>query len=118
MKKLALAAIATAFIAFGQTPVSAQAPPSTIKPIPPEDVVECGEAATILPNCSEYYIEALPPTTSAPATTTTQVASAPPSGLPQTGSGISPLLGAGAVLLVGGGIVVVASRRRSAAPTN
>jgi LPXTG-motif cell wall-anchored protein len=115
MKKLALAVFATALIGFGHAPANAQTPPPTIKPIPPEDVVECGESDVITVNCQEYYFEAVPPTTPAPATTTTISAQIPPGPLPSTGSGVSPILGIGAALLVGGGVVVVASRRRSSA---
>lgn len=114
MKKLVLAAAATALIGFGHAPVSAQT-----EPIPDDLQVECGEADVVTENCQEFYVEALPPTTSAPATTTTStVAVSPPGEIPKTGSGVSSILGVGATLLVGGGIVVVATRRRSTAPAH
>ncbi len=123
MKKLALAVIATAFIAISHSPASAQTP---IAPVPDDRLVECGESDGrvdtppsdgIADSCTEFYVAALPPVieqvppTVAP-TTTVPLATGP---LPRTGSGVSPLLGAGAALLVGGGIIVVATRRRTTA---
>lgn len=104
MKKLILAVTATAFLAIGHAPVNAQGIP-----------VECvgGEFDGTEQECIAFYTEVAiaPPTT---ATTTTTVPVTVPAGqLPRTGSGVSPILGIGALLFVGGGIVVVASRRRT-----
>ena len=119
MKKLILAFATVAFIGFGGTAVSAQTPPTTI-PGSGETPIECKEWDGISPIpeiCEDFYIAVVvaPPTT---ATTTTTVPVTVPAGqLPRTGSGVSPILGIGALLFVGGGIVVVASRRRtSSAP--
>ena len=122
MKKLALAVIATAFIAISHSPASAQTP---ITPVPDDRLLECGESDGrtdvdgdgIADSCTEFYVAAAPPVVEQvppPATTTTTIplASGP---LPRTGSSVSPLLGFGAALLVGGGIIVVATRRRSTA---
>ena len=129
MKKLALAVIATAFIAISHSPVSAQSAPDPepTKTIPDERLVECGESDGRVDNppsdgiadsCVDFYISvgAAPPViqqTPPLVTTTTVVLATGP--LPRTGSSISPLLGLGGALLVGGGIIVVATRRRSTA---
>ena len=91
------------FIAIGHAPAHAQLP------------VECqgGEFDGTEQECIDFYtvVSVAPPTT---ATTTTTVPVTVPAGqLPRTGSGVSPILGIGALLFVGGGIVVVASRRRT-----
>jgi LPXTG-motif cell wall-anchored protein len=104
MKKLIFAVIATAFLAIGHAPANAQGLP-----------VECqsGEFDGTEQECIDFYTEVVvaPPTTVA-ATTTVPV-TVPAGELPRTGSGVSPILGIGALLFVGGGIVVVASRRRT-----
>ena len=102
MKKIALAVIATAFLAIGHAPVSAQQLPAEC---------ESGEFDGTEQECIEFYTDeavvVLPP-----ATTVVQQGGT----LPQSGSSVSPILGVGALLFVGGGIVLVASRRRSASP--
>ena len=129
MKKLALAVIATAFIAISHSPVSAQTPDPTVVPgVTLPLPVECDErdggspvddqGRPNSPACVDFYltvgqappvIQQVPPV----VTTTTVVLATGP--LPRTGSSVSPLLGLGGALLVGGGIIVVATRRRSTA---
>ena len=109
MKKLALAVIATAFLAVGHGTVNAQELPAEC---------ESGEFQGTEQECIDFYVEVLPPTTPAPTSTTTTTIVQVAGPLPQTGSGVSPILGMGALLLVGGGIIVVATRRRSAAPAS
>ncbi len=120
MKKLILALATVAFIGIGGSAVSAQTPPTlpgAPKPLP----IECSESAEkgldtnkdgVPDSCVNFYftqaVAVLPP-----ATTTTVPVTVPAGELPRTGSGVSPILGIGALLLVGGGIVVVATRRRS-----
>ena len=131
MKKLILALATVAFIGIGGSAVSAQSDPT---PLPNTSVplpIECSESNApggtrtvdidgdnkpdIPASCVDFYVAEqqvvvqLPP----PAVTTTVPATVPPGQLPRTGSGVSPILGIGALLLVGGGIVVVATRRRS-----
>lgn len=126
MKKLILAFATVAFIGFGGTAVSAQTDPTplpnTSAPVPavcaePDSVGRTvdvnGDGIPDVPEvCRDFYVEEeviiLPPTT-----TTTVPVTVPPGQLPRTGSGVSPILGIGALLFVGGGIVVVASRRRT-----
>jgi LPXTG-motif cell wall-anchored protein len=113
VKKLIIALATVAFIGIGGSAVSAEVP----NQLPPG----CTEPSDIPTDpCWDetlYPLEVEPPTTTAP--TTTVAVTTPPGDLPRTGSGVSPILGIGALLLIGGGIVVVASRRRSsAAPTN
>jgi LPXTG-motif cell wall-anchored protein len=127
MKKLILAFATVAFIGFGGTAVSAQTPvtplPNTTAPVPAvcaepdaagRTVDANGDGIPDVPEaCRDFYVEVVvaPPTT---ATTTTTVPVTVPAGqLPRTGSGVSPILGIGALLFVGGGIVVVATRRRT-----
>jgi LPXTG-motif cell wall-anchored protein len=130
MKKLAIAIAATAMIALGHGAANAQdVEPEPIVPVPENSLVECGESDGredqngdgIEDDCTDFYVEVLPPTTPPPpAATTTTTTTVPPRSqgpLPRTGSGISPLLGIGAALFVGGGIVVVATRRRQADAT-
>jgi LPXTG-motif cell wall-anchored protein len=114
MKKLILAFATVAFIGFGSSTASAQFPPTTI-PGSGDTPPACKEWDGISPIpevCEDFYIEQIvvPPV---PTTTTTVPVTIPPGDLPRTGSGVSPILGIGALLLVGGGIVVVASRRRT-----
>ena len=127
MKKLILAFATVAFIGIGGSAAHAQTDPT---PLPNTSVplpAVCSErdlpggAATadvdgdskpdVPAVCVDFYVaeEVLPPAT----TTTTVPVTVPPGQLPRTGSGVSPILGIGALLLVGGGIVVVATRRRS-----
>ena len=120
MKKLILAFATVAFIGFGGTAVSAQTPPTTIpgSADTPEVCKEWDGISPIPEICTDFYIEVAvgPPTTVAvapPTTTTTVPVTVPAGQLPRTGSGVSPILGIGALLFVGGGIVVVASRRRT-----
>lgn len=114
MKKLILAFATVAFIGFGSNAASAQTPPTTL-PGSGDTPAVCKEWDGITPIpevCRDYYIEQeiIPPV---PTTTTTVPVTIPPGDLPRTGSGVSPILGIGAMLLIGGGIVVVASRRRT-----
>ena len=144
MKKLILALTTVAFIGIGGSAVSAQAPPTYPPVLPGVSLplpIECSEASLGIDRngdgyndkdaegkplkdangnpffCVDFYVEEaeqLPPAT----TTTTIPVTVPPQDLPRTGSGVSPILSIGALLLIGGGIVVVASRRRSdAAPS-
>ena len=124
MKKLILAFATVAFIGFGGTAVSAQTDPdplpNTTAPVPAV-CAEPNERTVDVDNdgipdvpevCRDFYVEeeaiVLPP-----VTTTTVPVTVPAGSLPRTGSGVSPILGIGALLFVGGGIVVVASRRRT-----
>jgi LPXTG-motif cell wall-anchored protein len=120
MKKLILAFATVAFIGFGGTAVSAQIPP-TVPGSPDPLPIECTETDVGAPDsdgdgipdvCVRFYFQeaVAPPTTPAPTTVPVTV---PAGQLPRTGSGVSPILGIGALLFVGGGIVVVASRRRT-----
>jgi LPXTG-motif cell wall-anchored protein len=126
MKKFIIAATAVAFIGIGGSPAFAQSDPEPIVPIPEDSLVECGESDGrtdvngdgIADACLEFYVEAAPPTTVAPSTTTTTTIAIVQGPLPETGSGVSPILGMGAALLIGGGLVVVATRRRSTATAN
>ena len=115
MKKLILALATVAFIGIGGSAVSAQGPPTPFpggpRPVPPVCAEWNGQGAP--PEvCVDFYVQqvVLPPVTAAPTTVPVTV---PAGQLPRTGSGVSPILGIGALLLVGGGIVVVATRRRS-----
>ena len=113
MKKLILAFITVAFVGLGSAPASA-APPDEYKPKPGVSVpVECADNETITQECLEFYTEIAPPTTPAPATTTTTTLAPLAPDLPKTGSGVSPILSIGALLVLGGGLVVVVARRRS-----
>ena len=108
MKKLILAFITVAFIGLGGIPAHAQG----------EGPVDCIDQPSDDPADPRYNPALYPPTTPAssvapPTTTTTLAPLAPPSSLPQTGSGISPILGMGTLLVLGGGLIVVAARRRS-----
>ncbi len=127
MKKLILSLAAVAFIGIGGSAAHAQTDPTplpnTSVPLPavcsernlpggaPTDDVDVDGKADVPAICVDFYvgegINVLPPVT------TTDPATVPPGQLPRTGSGVSPILGIGALLLVGGGIVVVATRRRS-----
>ena len=123
MKKLIIAAAATAIMVMGGSPASAQTNPDPTVlpgvslPLP----IECSERDNGAPDsdgdgipdvCVDFYIaQVVVPPTTAPATTTTISQET----LPKTGSGVSPILGIGAMLFVGGGIIVVATRRRSSA---
>ena len=124
MKKLALAVIATAFIAISHSPVSAQTEDPN-NPVPPELAVECGESVGrqdgdldgIDDRCVNFYLtvaQAPPVIPQVPPAAAPPVV-APEAGLPRTGSSVSPLLSLAAALAVGGGIIVVATRRRSTA---
>lgn len=115
MKKLILALATVTFIGLGGSAASAALPSQ----LPPG----CSEPSNVPTDpCYDaklYPIEIKPPSggeaeVAPPSPTTTVAAAADPGSLPQTGSGFSPILGVGALLLVGGGIVVVMSRRRSA----
>ena len=121
MKKLILAFATVAFIGFGGTAVSAQTIPDPLPGSPDPLPIECTESDVGAPDsdgdgipdvCVDFYFEeeviVLPPTT-----TTTVPVTVPAGELPRTGSGVSPILGIGALLFVGGGIVVIASRRRT-----
>ena len=116
MKKLALAVIATAFIAIGHSPVSAQTtPPLVCSERDNGSPVENGIPTAGV--CADFYVGAAPPVAppvvAPPAVLPPAVV--PPAGLPRTGSSVSPLLSLAAALAVGGGIIVVATRRRSTA---
>jgi LPXTG-motif cell wall-anchored protein len=128
VKKLILALAAVAFIGIGGSAVQAQTTPnptpvpSTSSPVPDY----CAEAddpargdvdpATGIPeNCTDWYVSEGANVKPPASTTTAAVAVDPPGNLPRTGSGVSPILGIGALLLIGGAVVVVASRRRSSA---
>jgi LPXTG-motif cell wall-anchored protein len=140
MKKLILAFAAVAFIGFGGAAVSAQTPPTTLPGAgeTPDVCKEWDGVSPIPAPCVDFYIEEATTTTAATTTTTiseeveppptptttiseevappTTVApttTVPAGSLPRTGSGVSPILGIGALLFVGGGIVVVATRRRT-----
>jgi LPXTG-motif cell wall-anchored protein len=122
MKKLILAFAAVAFIGFGGTAVSAATDPEPLPGSPDPLPIECTETDVNAPDsdgdgipndCVEFYVAVQPPTTPPATTTTTVPVTVPPGQLPRTGSGVSPILGIGALLFVGGGIIVVASRRRT-----
>ena len=121
MKKLALAVIATAFIAIGHSPVSAQTSPPVCSERDNGSPLD-GDGIPTDPVCADFYVAAAPPV-APPAVAPPAVAPpavlppvvVPEVGLPRTGSSVSPLLGLGGALLVGGGIIVVATRRRSTA---
>jgi LPXTG-motif cell wall-anchored protein len=121
MKKLILAFATVAFIGFGGTAVSAAPDPEPLPDAPNPLPIECRETDGepdsdgdgIPDDCVEFYVAVNPPTTPPATTTTTVPVTVPPGQLPRTGSGVSPILGIGALLFVGGGIVVVASRRRT-----
>jgi LPXTG-motif cell wall-anchored protein len=103
VKKLILAFITVAFIGLGGVPAHAQ-----------DDTgpVDCIDQPSSDPNSPCYNPVLYPPTTPATtAPTTTQ----PSPDIPKTGSGISPILSIGALLVLGGGMIVVAARRRSTA---
>ena len=106
MKKLILALAAVAFIGVGGSAVSAAAP----SVLPPGCTEPSNVPTDACYDAELYPIEVQPPVTPAPTTVPVTV---PVGQLPRTGSGVSPILGIGALLLVGGGIVVVATRRRS-----
>jgi LPXTG-motif cell wall-anchored protein len=133
VKKLIFAFITVAFIGLVSSPASAQNDPEPSVPI------ECAEEDLPDPEggCRQYYPPTTPvstttttttvlattttttkgasggPTTTVAGSTTTVAAIKPPNSLPQTGSGVSPILGMGALLVLGGGLIVVAARRRS-----
>ena len=128
MKKLIIAATATAALALGGMSAHAKSPDPD--PLPDASLplqIECSERDEGAPDidgdgiadeCVDFYVDqdVNPPTTTVAggaAATTTTVATSGPGTLPRTGSGVSPILGIGALLFVGGGIVVVASRRRT-----
>lgn len=115
MKKIILAFITVAFIGLGGAPAFADAVPAA---------VDCVDQPSSDPSNPCYNPAIYPPTTPASSvappttaqTTTTSVAVNPPFiVLPKTGSGISSVLGIGALLLIGGALIVVAARRRSTA---
>jgi len=126
VKKLILAFATVAFIGLGGTaPVSAQGD---------SEPVDCVDQPSDDPNSPCFNPVIYPPTTPvtsvAPPTvpvTSSLSPTVPPTTsaaltpvLPATGaSGISPILGMGALLMLGGGLIVVAARRRSttASPT-
>ncbi len=131
MKKLILALATVAFIGIGGSAVSAQTTTNP-KPLPTASLplpIECRESsapggartvdinndgkADIPATCVNFYVAPPIVAVQPPATTTTVPVTVPAGELPRTGSGVSPILGIGALLLVGGGIVVVATRRRS-----
>ena len=128
MKKLILALTTVAFIGIGGSAASAAelsqpAARWTVSrfplsvPRPALEPTRDGDGYADVPTrCVDFYVEE---EVSPPATTTTTIpVTVPPQDLPWTGSGVSPILSIGALLLIGGGIVVVASRRRSdAAPS-
>lgn len=133
MKKFILAFATVAFIGLGGTaPASAQGESAPVDCIdkPSSDPSDPCFNPVIYPPTTPATSVAPPtvPVTSSlsptvpstsPATTSTTVAALTPV-LPQTGSsGISPILGTGALLLIAGGLIVVAARRRSttASPT-
>ncbi len=114
MKKLILALATVTFVGLGGSAASAALPDKLPR--------GCSEPSNVPTDpCYDaelYPIEIKPPAGGeaevAPPSPTTTPAAAAPGSLPRTGSGVSPILGVGALLLAGGGIVVVASRRRSA----
>lgn len=118
MKKIILAFITVAFIGLGGAPAFADALPAA---------VDCVDKPSSTPGDPCYNPAIYPPTTPATSvsppttaeTTTTSQAVAPPYViLPKTGSGISSVLGIGALLLIGGALIVVAARRRSTATSS
>ena len=114
MKKLALAVIATAFIAIGHSPVSAQTSPPVCSERDNGSPLD-GNGIPTDPVCANFYVAAAPPVAPpavAPPAVLPPVV-VPEVGLPRTGSSVSPFLSLGAALAVGGGIIVVATRRRS-----
>lgn len=93
--------ITTAAISFSASPAAATTP-STIP-------AECAESEGRPANCDDFYPPGIVlPDTPDPTTTTAP----PPVVLPSTGSGVSPILQFGTLLLIGGVVVVVAARRR------
>jgi LPXTG-motif cell wall-anchored protein len=114
VKKLILALATVAFVGMGASAASAQTAPKPIRPGAPPVCAEWNGQAPIPEVCVDFYVERaqIPPATTTP---TTVPATVPAQGLPKTGSGVSPILGIGALLIAGGGIVVVATRRRSTA---
>jgi LPXTG-motif cell wall-anchored protein len=108
VKKLILAFITVAFIGLGGVPAHAQ-----------DDTgpVDCIDQPSSDPNSPCYNPVLYPPTTPATTGPTTTQATLPPLSpdIPKTGSGISPILSIGALLVLGGGMIVVAARRRSTA---
>jgi len=142
MKKLILAITAVVVVGMGSGPTFAQEDP---EPLPGVDVpASCDESGDrgedtngngVADECDQYYPPTTPATSVAPPTvpvTSSLSPTVPPNSptttasealtpiLPQTGSsGLSPILGMGALLLIAGGLIVVAARRRSttASPT-
>jgi LPXTG-motif cell wall-anchored protein len=106
MKKLMLALATVAFIGIGGSAVSGAAP----SVLPPGCTEPSNVPGTECYDAELYPIRVQPPAAPVPPTVPVTV---PVGELPRTGSGVSPILGIGALLLVGGGIVVVATRRRS-----
>jgi LPXTG-motif cell wall-anchored protein len=116
MKKLIVSVAAVAFIGIGGSAVSAQTPtvPFPGGPRPVDPVCAEWNGTDPIPEVyKKFYIEEAVSPPPPAVTTTTVPVTVPPGQLPRTGSGVSPILGIGALLLVGGGIVVVATRRRS-----
>ena len=107
MKKLILALATVAFIGIGGSAVSAAAPSVRCH----QDVPSRATSRQT-PAMTQSCIRSRSSHRSLAAPTTVPV-TVPVGQLPRTGSGVSPILGIGALLLVGGGIVVVATRRRS-----
>ena len=107
MKKLILAFAIIGSIGIAAVPAHAQdSDPVVYPPTTPETTVPVEPTTTTSGSV-------LPPTTTTPVTTVPAVT--PPSRLPRTGSGVSSILGIGALLLLAGGVIVVAARRRSTA---
>jgi hypothetical protein len=110
MKKLAIAAIATAAIGFGHAPVSAQAP-EPIVPVPADMLLECGESDGrtdgngdgVADACTDYYFSTPAPVPAKP--------------IVRTGSETALPLQLGAALTFSGLIAVVATHRRRSTAT-
>jgi LPXTG-motif cell wall-anchored protein len=110
VKKIILAFATVAIIGFGgNAQVSAHNAPQA---------VDCVDQPSSDPSDPCFNPVLYPPTTPAssvlpPTVPTTTLAPLTPI-LPRTGSsGMSPILGMGALLVLGGGLIVVAARRRS-----